>query len=50
MFGADLVILAQICDKLSREQSKVHWQTGGRTDKRTDAGNENIPSVWKVKG
>ena len=24
--------------------------TGGRTDRRTDAGNDNTPSAWKAKG
>ena len=36
MFGANLVILAQICDELSRGQRKVHGQTDGRTDRQTD--------------
>ena len=30
MFGANLVILADLCDDLSRGQGKVH----GRTDRR----------------
>ena len=53
MFGANLVIPAQICDELSRGQSKVYGQTDGRTDERTDgrtdAGNDNTPSAWKAK-
>ena len=44
MFGANLVIPAQICDELSCRQSKVY----GRTDGRTDAGNDNTPSAWKA--
>ena len=45
MFGANLVIPAQICDKLLCGQGKVH----GRTDGRTDAGNDNTPSAWNAK-
>ena len=48
MFGANLVIPAQICDELSCEQGKVCGQTGGRTDRRTDAGNDNTPSAWNM--
>ena len=33
MFGANLVIPAQICDKLSCGQGKVHGRTDGRTDR-----------------
>ena len=40
MFGANMVIPAQICDELECRQGKVH----GRTDKWTDAGN-NTPSA-----
>ena len=39
MFGANLVIPAQICDEFSCGQSKVYGQTEGRAD----AGNDNIP-------
>ena len=46
MFGANLVILDQICDDLSCGQGKVY----GRTDRRADTGNDNTPSVWKAKG
>ena len=46
MFGANLVILNQICDKLPCGQGKVYAQTDGRTD----AGNDNTPSARKVKG
>ena len=46
IFFTNLMILAQICDELSCGQSKVH----GRTDGRTDAGKDNIPSAWKAKG
>ena len=42
MFGANLVILDQICDELSCGQGKVYG--------RTDAGNDNTPSAWKAKG
>ena len=42
MFGANLVIPAQICDKLSSGQGKVYG--------RTDAGNDNTPSAGKAKG
>ena len=41
IFVTNLMILAQICDKLSYGQSKVH----GRTDGRTDAGNDNTHSA-----
>ena len=41
------MILAQICDELSREQVKF---TKRQTDGRTDAGNDNIPSAWKPDG
>ena len=46
MFGANLVIPAQSCDKLSCGQGKVYEQMDGRTD----AGNDNTPSAWKAKG
>ena len=46
MFGANLVIPAQMCDELSCGQSKVY----GWTDRRTDAGNDNTPSARKAKG
>ena len=42
MFGANLVTPAQICEDLSRWQSKV--------DGRTDASNDNTLSAWKAKG
>ena len=41
MLGANLVIPAQICDKLSCGQAKVYGQTDG---------NENTPSAWNAKG
>ena len=50
MFGANLVIPAQICDELSCGQGKVYGQMDSQTDRRTDAGNDNIPSAWKAKG
>ena len=50
MFGADSVILAQIYDELSFEQGKVHGRSDIRTDRRTDAGNNNTPVAWKAKG
>ena len=37
MFGANLVILTQICDELSCGQDKVYGRTDGRTDGRTQA-------------
>ena len=43
MFGANLVIPAQICDELSCGQGKVYE----RTDRQTDAGNDNTPSAWQ---
>ena len=43
MFDANLVIPAQISDELSCGQSKVYR----RSDRRTDAGNDNTPSAWK---
>ena len=46
MFGANLVIPAQICDELSCGQGKIC----GQTDGRTDAGKDNTPSAWKAKG
>ena len=46
IFGANLVIPAQICDELTCGQGKVYGQTGGRTD----AGNNNTPSAWKDIG
>ena len=48
MFGANLVIPAQICDELCG-QGKVYWWTDGRIDGQTDAGNINTPSAWKAK-
>ena len=42
MFGANLVIPAQICDEQSCGQAKVY--------KRTDSGNKNTISAWKAKG
>ena len=36
MFGANLVIPAQICDELSCGKGKVYGQTDGRTDRQTD--------------
>ena len=45
MFGANLVIPAQT----SYHADKVKF-TDGRTDRRTDAGNDNTPSVWKTNG
>ena len=54
MFGANLVILDQICDDLSCGQVKVYGrtdrQTERQTDGRTDAGNNNTRSAWKAKG
>ena len=37
MFGANLVIPAQICDELSCGQGKVYGQTVGQTDGQTQA-------------
>ena len=42
MFGANLVILDQLCDELS---CMVKFM-----DRLTDAGNENTPSAWKAQG
>ena len=54
MFGANLVIPAQICDELSCGQGKIYGQMDGRadrqTDRWTDAGNDNTPSAWKANG
>ena len=50
MFNARLVVPAQICDEFSCVKSKVYGQTDGRTERRTDAGNDNTPSAWKTKG
>ena len=46
IYGENLVILAQMWDKLSCRQCKVY----GQTDGRTDTGNDNTPSAWKAKG
>ena len=46
MFGANLVIPAQICDELSSWHGKVY----GHTDIWTDNGNDNTPLAWKVNG
>ena len=46
MFGANLVILAQICDKVSCGEGKVY----GQTDRRTYASNNNTASDWKTIG
>ena len=48
MFGANLLIPAQICDELSCGQSYRSW-TSGWTDRRKDTGNDNTPLAWKVK-
>ena len=45
MFGANLVIPAQICDELSCGEGNFL-----RTDRQTDAGNDNTPSAWKAEG
>ena len=50
MFGANLVIPAQICDELLCGQGKVYGQMDGRMDKWTDTGNDNIPKAWKAQG
>ena len=44
MLGANLMILAQICDKVSCGPSKVYPQT----DRRTDADNDNTHSAWNA--
>ena len=46
MFGAKLVILAHICDKLLCGQAKVY----GRTDGWTDTGYNKAPSAFQAKG
>ena len=48
MFGANLVILAQIYDKLSCRQDKVYRQTDGRMDRRMQA--MTIPLQLKGQG
>ena len=57
MFGANLVIPAQICDELSCGQSQVYGRTDGHLWRiwsqlpwRKDAGNNNTPSAWNAKG
>ena len=51
MFGANLLIPAQICDELLCGQGKVHGRMDGQTDVwRTDGDNDNTPSAWKAKG
>ena len=50
LFGANLVIPAQMCDELSCGQGQVYGQTDEQTDRRTDAGNDNNPPAWKAKG
>ena len=53
MFGANLVIRAEICKELSYGQGKVYGRTDrqmeGRTYRQTGAGNNNTPSSWKTK-
>ena len=43
MFGANLVIQAQICEELSCGQSKFYGRTDGRTDGQTEA---TIIPLW----
>ena len=47
MYGANLVIPAQICDDLSCGQGKVYGLTDGRTDEQAQA-TTNTPSAWKA--
>ena len=57
-FGANLVILAQKHNELSRGQAAVYRRTDGRTDRRTDrqtdrqtdGGNDNTPSAEVAEG
>ena len=50
---ANLVILAKICDELSCGQGKAYGRADremdGRTGRRTDAGNDNTPSAFKIR-
>ena len=46
MFGANVVILAQICDELSCRQRKVYR----RMDRLTETGNNNTPLAWNARG
>ena len=46
MFGANLVILAQIYDELSCRQAKVYRRMDRRTD---DAGNSNTTWAFQAK-
>ena len=46
MFGANMVILAQICEGLSCRQGKIYV----RTDRRTDAGNGNTILALQKQG
>ena len=50
MFGANLVIPAQICDKESCGQVKVYGQKDGEMDRRTNTGSNNTPLAWEAKG
>ena len=50
MFGANLVIPAQISDELLYGQSKVYERTDREMDRQTDAGNDNTPPAWKANG
>ena len=51
MFGANLLIPAQICDELSCGQGKVYGRMDRETDGwRTDVDNDNTPSAWKAEG
>ena len=47
MFGANLVIPAQICDELSCGQGKFHGRTDGQTDRCRQRQYHNIHSGWK---
>ena len=50
MFGANLVILAEICDDVSCRQAQVYGQTDGRADGRTDTRQRQYPFGLKDQG
>ena len=50
MFGANLVIPAQICDELSYGQSKVYGQTDRQMDGRTDGQTQATTIPFGLKG
>ena len=46
MFGANLVVPAQMCDDRVDNVKFMDGRMDGQTDGQTDAGNINTPSAW----